>query len=428
MPAHKHRTDAQTMACAGTPDVLTMAADTASEFAMSGTQTAATYGIVTKTFHWLTALLILTIIPLGAVANRLPYETSEQLAFKAQLFSFHKTLGVIVFVVALARIIWALTQTKPATLHPERKVETLLADLVHWLLYISLVAVPLTGWIHHAATEGFAPLLLPISQELPFVPNDEGIAKLFAGLHWVWSKILVGSILLHIAGALKHHFIDKDATLRRMWFGPSIATAGAHQSSLTAPIAAVVIYIAATAAGAAGGLYTTKSDIVTAALDEVSSEWTVTEGEIGLTVTQLGSPVEGAFNDWTAAITFDETATGVLGRVETTIAIGSLQLGSVTNNALGTDFFNVGTFPTAVFAADIVSDGADGYLAEGTLTIKDISADLTLPFTLVIEGETAQMEGAVVIDRRTFNIGQSMNDESNLAFAVNVAIALTATR
>ena len=394
---------------------------------MSGTS-AFTYGTVTKTFHWLTALLILTIIPLGAIANRLPYETNEQLALKAQLFSFHKTLGIIVFAVALARIIWAATQTKPASLHPDRKVETMLADLVHWLLYISLVAVPLTGWIHHAATEGFAPVLLPISQDLPFVPNDENIAKLFAGLHWVWSKIMVGSLLLHIAGALKHHFIDKDATLRRMWFGhaDSVST-GAHHGTLAAPVAAVLIYIAATAAGAAAGLYTVKSDIVQADLADVSSEWTVTEGEIALTITQFGSPVAGAFNDWTAAITFDENATGVMGQVETTIAIGSLQLGSVTSDALGADFFNANTYPTALFTADIVANDA-GYVAEGTLTIKDVTAPLNLPFTLVIDGDTAQMEGTVEIDRRTFGIGQSMSDETNLAFGVVVDITLTATR
>lgn len=394
---------------------------------MTGTQTAA-YGTVTKTFHWLTALLILTVVPLGAIANRLPYETNEQLAFKAQLFSFHKTLGLIVFAVALARIIWALTQTKPAALHPERKLETMLADLVHWLLYISLVAVPLTGWIHHAATEGFAPVLLPISQDLPLVPNDESVAKLFAGLHWVWSKIMVGALLLHVAGALKHQFVDKDTTLRRMWFGRTEATIGAHQSNLTAPIAAVAIYIVATAAGAAGGLYTGKSDVVAADLAEVSSEWTVTEGEIALTITQFGSPVAGTFNDWTAAITFDENATGVLGNVETTIAIGALQIGSVTGDALGTDFFNVEAFPTAVFAADIVSDENGGYIADGMLTIKDITAPLSLPFTLAIEGDSATMTGSVVIDRRTFNIGQSMSDESSLAFAVTVNIALTATR
>jgi polyisoprenoid-binding protein YceI len=321
-----------------------------------------------------------------------------------------------------------LTQTKPAALHPERKVETMLAELVHWLLYISLVAVPLTGWIHHAATEGFAPVLLPISQDLPFVPNDESVAKLFGGLHWVWSKIMVGSILLHVAGALKHQFIDKDVTLARMWFGASPRQpAGSHKSGLVAPFAAVAIYALATAGGAAAGMYTAKSDIVQADLAEVSSEWTVTEGEIGLTITQFGTLVNGAFEEWTSAITFDENGSGVLGTVETTVSIGSLKLGSVTGDALGTDFFNAEAFPTAVFTADIVAEG-DSYIAEGTLTIKDITAPVTLPFTLVLDGDSADMVGSLVIDRQTFEIGKSMSDESNLAFAVTVNIALSATR
>lgn len=394
---------------------------------MSGAQTT-TYGTITKTFHWLTGLLILTVIPLGAIANRLPYETNEQLALKAQLFSFHKTLGIIIFVVALCRILWALGQPKPGSLHPDRKVETALAELVHWLLYISLVAVPLTGWIHHAATEGFAPHFLPIGQDLPFVPNDEGVAKLFGGLHWVWSKIMVGAILLHIAGALKHHFFDKDATFRRMWFGSSDAPAvDAHKGTKTAPLAALAIYIAATGAGAAAGLYTAERKVAQVDLVEVSSEWVVSEGQLSLTITQFGTPVMGSFGEWTSAIRFDEDATDIMGDVETTIAIGSLSLGTVTNDALGTDFFHAEAFPTATFTADIIRQD-DAFVANGTLTIKDITLPLALPFTLVLDGETATMVGQLQIDRRDFEVGQSMSDESNLAFAVTVDIALTATR
>lgn len=394
---------------------------------MSGPQ-ATSYGTITKTFHWLTALLILTVIPLGAIAYRLPYETNEQLAFKAQLFSFHKTLGIIIFIVALGRILWALGQPKPGTLHPDRKAETALAELVHWLLYISLVAVPLTGWIHHAATEGFAPHFLPISQDLPFVPNDEGIAKLFGGLHWLWSKIMVGAILLHIAGALKHHIIDKDATLRRMWFGSSDAPAmGQHKGTKVAPLAAIAIYILATGAGAAAGIYTSEREIEQVDLAEVSSEWTVNQGQLSITITQFGTQVTGNFGEWTSAIRFDENAADILGDVETTIAIGSLSLGTVTNDALGTDFFHAEAFPTATFKADIMRQD-DAYVADGTLTIKDITLPLSLPFTLALDGDTATMEGQLQMDRRDFQIGQSMSDESNLAFTVIVDIALTATR
>ena len=173
------------------------------------------YGSVAKTFHWLTALLILTLIPLGIFANDLPYDTSDELTRKAWYFSLHKTLGVTVFFVALARILWAISQPKPALLHAERKLESLAAQAVHWLLYGSLLVVPLSGWVHHAATSGFAPIWWPFGQNLPLVPKSEALAGLTAGLHIVFERVLVVSLLLHAAGALKHQFIDKDATLRR---------------------------------------------------------------------------------------------------------------------------------------------------------------------------------------------------------------------
>ena len=80
---------------------------------MTLTNTSTRYGTISKSFHWLTALLILSLIPLGIIANDLPFETSEQLDRKAFLFSVHKTLGVFVFFTALARIYTALRQTKP---------------------------------------------------------------------------------------------------------------------------------------------------------------------------------------------------------------------------------------------------------------------------------------------------------------------------
>jgi len=98
------------------------------------TNTADRFGSVSKTFHWLTALGIIVLMPLGVIANGMPYETSEQLADKAWMFSLHKTVGVAVFFIALARIVWAISQPKPGLLHPDRKVETLAAETVHWQL------------------------------------------------------------------------------------------------------------------------------------------------------------------------------------------------------------------------------------------------------------------------------------------------------
>ena len=398
---------------------------------MPRSNTNTTYGSVTRGFHWLTALLILAIIPLGAIANDLPYDTSEQLARKAWLFSLHKTLGIAVFLVALLRILWALTQTKPAPLHPQRKLETLAAETVHWLLYGSLVLVPLSGWIHHAATTGFAPIWWPLGQNLPLVPKSDSVAAVAAGLHWILGKVMIVSLILHVAGALKHKVVDKDATLRRMITGaPDLAPLPEAKHSRTPVLAATAVWVLTMAAGGAAGLYSGHSTPTPtpAALAEVSSDWIVQEGNIGIAVTQFGSTVEGSFADWTADIAFDpQVVSGPSGSVEVQIAITSLTLGSVTSQAMGPDFFDATQFDTATFSADLIT-GVDGYTAEGTLTIKGQTVPVTLPFRLSLVEDEATVDANLTLDRRSFGIGDNMNDESSLGFDVDVVIALTATR
>ncbi|WP_300058269.1 cytochrome b/b6 domain-containing protein [uncultured Roseobacter sp.] len=397
---------------------------------MALSNTSTHYGGVTKTFHWLTALLILTLIPLGIYANWLPYETSEQLAQKAWLFSLHKTLGVTVFFVALARILWALGQPKPTLLHPDRKLESLAAETVHWLLYGSLLLVPLSGWIHHAATDGFAPIWWPLGQNLPFVPKSETLASSAAGLHIVFERVLAGSIILHVAGALKHHIIDKDATLLRMLPGKPAILAPLTPHHVALPlISALVIWAGALGIGNALGLYEKHTVAVAVAeLDAVQSDWAVQEGEIAITVKQLGSDVTGSFADWTAAITFDDSVTeGPAGTVDVTIAIGSLALGSVTGQAMGADFFNAEAFPTARYTADLIRT-ADGYTADGTLTIKDQSVPVSFPFDLQITDGTATVTATTELDRRNYGIGDSQTDEGALGFSVAVNISLTASQ
>ena len=386
-----------------------------------------TYGTVTKVFHWLTAALILAIIPLGIIASDLGYDTNEQLAQKAYLFSWHKTLGVAVFFVALLRILWALGHAKPGPLHPERKAETLLAETIHWLLYAALVITPLTGWIAHAATTGFAPIWWPFGQSLPFVPKDDGVAHVFDSLHWVFGKVMIGALILHIAGALKHALIDRDATLRRMWFGTAPMPETAHHR---APAAAPLLAAAIVAIGVGAAFALPKEEEAapqTAALEQVASDWSVQDGTLAISVTQFGNVVQGSFADWTAAIAFDPQAETDAGQVDVTVSIGSLTLGSVTDQAMGADFFNAAEFPTATFSAPITRT-ADGYVADGTLTLKGQTAPVTLPFTLTMDGDTATMQGSTTLDRMDYGIGGTMSDESNLGFGVVVDVALTARR
>jgi len=300
---------------------------------------------------------------------------------------------------------------------------------VHWLLYGSLVLVPLTGWIHHASTAGFAPIWWPFGQNLPLVPKSEALAGFTAGLHIVLERVLAASILLHIAGALKHHFIDKDDTLRRMLPGKTEAGTP-HAASKIGPLAAaVVVWIGAMGIGSALGMYQSHSETgPRAALAEVQSDWTVNSGTLALTITQFGSEVMGSFEDWTADITYaEQEGPGSHGSVTALISIGSLTLGSVTGQALGPDFFDADAHPTAEFNAELIFQ-ADGYTAEGTLSIRGNEVPVVMPFDLSVEGNEATMSGRLTLDRRDFKIGDNMPDEGSLAFGVAVNIDLSATR
>lgn len=386
------------------------------------------YGAVAKSFHWVIALGIFIAFPLGIIAHDAPYETTEQLAQKAQLFSVHKTIGVVVFLAALARILWALTQTRPAPLHPERKAETFVAEFVHFALYGALVVVPLSGWVHHAATVGFAPILWPFGQGLPFVPTSETLSKVASELHDLSKTILLVTVLLHIAGALKHVIIDRDDTLARMWPGGKPGTLTASAAHMMTP---AVLALALWAAAIGGTLALTPAAPEAApapTLAEAEGDWKVTEGTLAISVTQFGKTVEGQFADWTANIAFEPQDTpGKAGEVQVTVSIPSLTLGSVTSQALGADFLNAEAHPTATFTADIMATET-GYEAPGTLTLRGVDVPATLPFELTLDGNTATVSGQLTLDRRAFNVGDSMTDEGQLGFPVPVIVNLVAAR
>jgi polyisoprenoid-binding protein YceI len=213
-----------------------------------------------------------------------------------------------------------------------------------------------------------------------------------------------------------------------MWFGNTEAGNDETKShSAVLPIsAALAAWVLAIGIGASLGLFAKHETTAAAvALAEVDSEWTVESGTLAISVVQLSSDVQGQFADWTAAITFDETAEGTLGNVTVTIAIPSVTIGSVTSEALKPEYFNADAHPTAEFVADITRADT-GYLASGALTLKGKTVPVDLPFDLVLDGNRAEMQGSVTVDRRDFGIGPE--SESSVKHPVNISVELVATR
>jgi polyisoprenoid-binding protein YceI len=206
------------------------------------------------------------------------------------------------------------------------------------------------------------------------------------------------------------------------------------------PVAvAVVVWLGAIGAGAGLGLFAGHDAAPQAAAAEAppaapttataTGNWVVEEGTLGITVRQLGQEVKGSFARWTADIAFDpDPAAMDPGTVTVEIDVGSLTLGQVTAQALGTDFFDATTHPAARFEAAIrrVPDGL--FVAEGTLTLKGATVPVRLSFALDIDGDVAQMTGETQLDRRDFAIGAQMADEATVGFPVDVDVTLTARR
>lgn len=388
--------------------------------------TAASYGAVARALHWLTALLILAAVALALYMQGLPRGSDAEVARVSLLYSVHKTIGIAALATALLRILWAVAQPKPLPLHPENRLETFAATAIHWSLYAAMLALPVTGWLFHAATDGFAPILWPFGQSLPFVPKSPALAMLFRALHGLSANLLYGSLALHVLGALKHAVVDRDGTLARMVTGraPAATAATAPPPPTRWPaFVALGLWAASLAVTAATLPPPTRTTGPTAAA--TGGNWTVAQGVLTFTIRQSQTAIPGTLTGWTAEITYDDQAR--TGSVLATMPLSNLTIGSVTAQAIGPQFFDVARFPAATFRATIAE--ANGQMAAtGTLSLHGHDVPVTLPFRLTVAGDHAAMTGQVTLDRRDFGIGANFKDETTVAFPVTVDVSLLAVR
>jgi polyisoprenoid-binding protein YceI len=172
---------------------------------------------------------------------------------------------------------------------------------------------------------------------------------------------------------------------------------------------------------------------VSPAAQAAPAAWTVDKAASKLTFKSAfsGEDFEGAFRRWDAQIQFDPKALAA-SRVVVTVEPGSAATGSSErDDALPTaDWFNVVKFPKATFVTRSFKDlGGGRYQAIGDLTIRGVTKPLTLPFTLVITGDTAKMSSTVAINRNAFGVGQGQfASAETVPLNVTLNVSLTARR
>jgi len=170
----------------------------------------------TIALHWIVGLFMITLVPLGLYMSSIDYVPS--------LYYIHKSLGTLSLFFILYRVVLRLREGWPTPASQYQRYEQIASKFVHWVLIIATVTMPVSG-VLHSGFGGYGVFIF----EIPIIPNNYNaeLGKVIAYnktiseqadfVHIWMGKIVIGAFALHIIGALKHHFIDKDHTLKRMF-------------------------------------------------------------------------------------------------------------------------------------------------------------------------------------------------------------------
>ena len=173
------------------------------------------YTLPAMALHWLLAVGLIGLLIFGWYMAELPFSPT-----KLKYYNWHKWAGFALLVLSVLRLVWRLTHRPPAL---PTAIAQAMTGWQHWAhqgthyaLYALFFAVPLLGWAYSSAA-GFPLVWLGVLPLPDFVPASPALAETLKPLHMVSAYTLAALIALHIGAALKHHFIDRDGLLQRMW-------------------------------------------------------------------------------------------------------------------------------------------------------------------------------------------------------------------
>lgn len=177
------------------------------------------YNKVAVRLHWTIGGLIVLMLMVGFLMGYIP---KENLSLKVMVYNWHKTIGLLILVLSILRLVWKLTHKAPAPLPGLKNWEALLAKSVHALFYVFMIGMPLVGWAMISTSKfpsfffNWTKLRIP---ELPFWQGldkaaKHGVHEFFEESHEVLAYAAIALILLHVFAALKHHKAGKDILVR----------------------------------------------------------------------------------------------------------------------------------------------------------------------------------------------------------------------
>jgi cytochrome b561 len=168
------------------------------------------YGLPAIALHWLMALIIIAGFVIGQIMVDMRFSPT-----KLQLVSYHKWLGITVFLLALLRLAWRWSHPPPAPLPGQPRWQVRLAAVAHAMLYLLMLVIPLTGWLYSSAA-GVPTVYLGVVPLPDLIERGAEAKDLLKSVHAALNRVLLVLVVGHVLAALKHALIDRDETLARM--------------------------------------------------------------------------------------------------------------------------------------------------------------------------------------------------------------------
>lgn len=395
-----------------------------------------TYGAIAKILHWAMALVIMGLIIVGLYMVTMPYSPD-----KIRVIGLHKSFGLLILMLVTVRLVWRFRSTQPAKISTHKKWERTLSNLAHIALYGFMIALPLTGWIMSSAAQYPIPFF---GLNMPDIaPRNSILAGIANNLHSIFAFSLIGFIVLHAAGAFKHHFIDKDQTLSRMAGGTSRSKISMFLAILFAFFLCAVFYLKLILpvniiSETSPTVKIQNEQQIENTLKLTDIQWIVDEdlSQIGFSGTIYGASFQGQFTNYQSNIQFDPEALE-RSKVRVRIYMDKIETGDTERDEqLQTEeWFGAGQFSFAQFTSTAFEELEDGmYNVAGDLTIKETTQSITFPFQLNMTdaskgAQTAVMKAKFGLNRLEYGLGTTQwGSGETVDIIIPVTLDITAHR
>lgn len=179
---------------------------------MSIKNTPVKFGLISKLLHWTMAILLVGLFSIGLYMTGLDYYDP----LYHSLPWWHKSFGLLVMGLLIFRYVWKLINKTPQPLRTHKKWEVFLAHILQNIFYGLILLIGISGYLISTAKGKSIEFFKLFEMPALLSEINEGIADLIGEAHELLAILLAVLVVLHGLAAVKHHFIDKDETLKRM--------------------------------------------------------------------------------------------------------------------------------------------------------------------------------------------------------------------